>query len=156
MNSVKTLVFASLFGLIAACGDGGSQTVPQAEEAAQTEKDIGDHVVHFSAQTTDQLPSEVAMAYNIPRNPKLAMLNVSIIEKATNAPTEAEVSVKTVNLTGQLKDVEMRKIVEQEAIYYIGDTSVENMETLIFDISVQPPGVEEPAQIRFQRQFYTN
>ena len=65
-------------------------------------------------------------------------------------------TVKTVNLTGQLKDVAMRMIREQEAIYYIGVTDVANMETLIFDISVRPDGVEAASAVRFKRQFYTN
>ena len=54
-------------------------------------------------------------------------------------------SVNTVNLTGQLKNVTMRKIEEPGdvvAIYYIGDTTVANREVLVFDISVTPEGVE--------------
>jgi hypothetical protein len=66
------------------------------------------------------------------------------------------VTVKTVNLTGQLKNVTMRMIQEQEAIYYIGETPVANQETLIFDISVRPDGVEEAFDVRFKRQFYTD
>jgi hypothetical protein len=66
------------------------------------------------------------------------------------------VVVKTVNLTGQLKNVTMRKIEEQEAIYYIGETPVANRETLIFDISITPDGVAEATDVRFKRQFFTN
>ena len=51
-------------------------------------------------------------------------------------------TVKTVNLTGQLKNVTMRRIEEQDAIYYIGETPVANRETLMFDITVQPEGVD--------------
>ena len=69
---------------------------------------------------------------------------------------EATVSVKTVNLTGQLKNVTMRQITEQEAIYYIGETPVANRETLIFDITVMPDGVNTPSEVRFKRQFYTD
>ena len=64
--------------------------------------------------------------------------------------------VKTVNLTGQFKSVTMRKIEEQEAIYYIGETPVANRETLIFDISITPEGVANAADVRFKRQFYSD
>ena len=84
------------------------------------------------------------------------MLNVSVVEEATRQPVSATVTVKTVNLTGQLKNVVMRKIQEQEAIYYIGETPVANRETLVFDISVTPEGVEEASSLRFQRQFYSD
>ena len=85
------------------------------------------------------------------------MLNVSVIRKSDNAPVSADVTVKTRNLTQQLKSVEMRQINEQDAIYYIGETKIANRETLIFEITVRPDGEEKPAEvIRFQRQFYTD
>ena len=153
----KTLIALSLLGLVAACG-GPNETaeVPEAEPAGASSAEIGDHVVHFSALTTDQLPPEVARAYNIVRSPNRAMLNVSVLRAADNKPVEATVSVKTVNLTGQLKNVTMRQITEQDAIYYIGETPVANRETLIFDISVMPDGVNTPSEVRFKRQFYTD
>jgi len=150
------ITLAVLFSLAACGGPGENATVPQAQDPGESFADIGDHVVHFSAQLTDQLPPEVARAYNILRSKNRAMLNVSIIESETGNPVSATVTVKTVNLTGQLKDVVMRKIQEQEAIYYIGQTPVANQETLVFDISVTPEGASEASLVRFKRQFYTN
>ncbi len=157
MNTCKTIVALSSLVLLAACGGSGQEaTVPQAQPAEASFVDIGDHVVHFSAQLTDQLPLEVARAYNIERNPHRAMLNVSVLDEGTNTAVTANVTVKTVNLTGQLKNVQMRKIEEQTAIYYIGETPVANQEVLIFDISITPDGAESASDVRFQRQFYTN
>jgi hypothetical protein len=73
-----------------------------------------------------------------------------------NKPVAAIVTVKTVNLTGQLKNMTMRQIDEQEAIYYIGEVPVANRETLNFQISITPEGVDAPSIVRFQRQFYTD
>ena len=84
------------------------------------------------------------------------MLTVSIISKATGRSVSGTVTVKTQNLTGQLKNVTMRKVEEQDAIYYIGETAVANRETLIFDISVTPDGKTLPAGVRFKREFYTD
>ncbi len=157
MNTLRTIITLSLLALLAACGGPGENaTVPQAEPAGVSHVDIGTHTVHFSAQLTDQLPPEVARTYSIVRSKNRAMLNVSILENGTNNPTTADVTVKTVNLTGQLKNVTMRMIQEQEAIYYIGETPVANQETLVFDISVRPDGVEEASDVRFKRQFYTD
>ena len=154
----KRAMTASLaLAALAACGGpGDSATVPQAEPAAASSTDIGDHVVHFSAQSTDQLPADIAQIYNIVRSKNRAMLNVSVLEEATGTPVTATVTVKTQNLTGQLKNVTMREINEQEAIYYIGETPVANRETLIFDISVTPNGKTSPTEVRFKRQFYTD
>ena len=157
MRALRAIITLSAIAMFSGCGGpGDNATVPTAERAEASDVDIGNHVVHFSAQPTDQLPPEVARAYNIVRSKNRAMLNVSVIEKGTNTPVTAEVTVKTVNLTGQLKNVTMRMIQEQEAIYYIGETPVANQETLIFDISVKPAGVDEASDVRFKRQFYTD
>lgn len=157
MKHLRTAVTLSSLALLVACGGPGNDaTVPQAEPAEASYVLIGDHVVHFSAQLTDQLPPEVARAYSIVRSKNRAMLNVSVLEAGTDRPVTADITVKTVNLTGQLKNVTMRKIQEQEAIYYIGETPVANQETLVFDISVRPEGVDEPSEVRFKRQFYTD
>ena len=154
------LVSLSVVALISACGGpGDSAEIPEAEPAGATSADIGDHVVHFSAQSTDQLPPAVAREYNIVRSKNRAMLNVSVIRKSDHTPVSADVVVKTVNLTGQLKNITMRKIEEPGetvAIYYIGDTTVANREVLVFDISVKPEGSEKSSDVRFKRQFYSD
>jgi len=157
MTITRTLISLSLLALIAACGGpGDSAKVPDAQPAGATSADVGAHVIHFSAQSTDELPPEIAKAYNILRSKNRAMLNVSVIHKADKVPVAATVTVKTVNLTGQLKNVTMRQINEQEAIYYIGETAVANRETLVFDITVVPDGEQQPSNVRFKRQFYTD
>lgn len=157
MEFTRRIITLSVLFTLAGCGGPGENaTVPQAQDPGESFSDIGGHVVHFSAQLTDQLPPEVARAYNILRSKNRAMLNVSVIESSSGNPVAATVTVKTVNLTGQLKDVVMRKIEEQEAIYYIGQTPVANQETLVFDISVTPEGASEASIVRFKRQFYTN
>ena len=160
MTLARTLISLSLLALVTACGGpGDSANVPEAQPAEAHSADIGDYVVHFSAQSTDQLPPEVARAYNIVRSKNRAMLNVSIIRKADDMSVTGDVSVKTVNLTGQLKSVTMRKIEEPGdgvAIYYIGETPVANRETLVFDISITPEGSGQASDVRFKRQFYTD
>lgn len=157
MKSASTTAVVSVLSLLAGCGGPGADaTVPPAEPAEASSMDIGNHVVHFSAQRTDQLPAEIARLYNIVRSENRAMLTVSVISEATGSGVPAAIEVSTVNLTGQLKNVNMRRVNEEEAIYYIGETAVANRETLIFDISVRPEGVEEPSEMRFKRQFFTD
>lgn len=154
------LISLPVLALVSACGGAGdSAVVPKAEPAGATFVDIGSHIIHFSAQSTDQLPPAIAREYNIVRSKNRAMLNVSVIRKSDNMPVTAVVTVKTVNLTGQLKNVTMRKIEEPGdivAIYYIGDTTVANREILLFDISVTPEGEGVSSQMRFKRQFYSD
>jgi hypothetical protein len=161
---IRRTLLLSVFALASACGGpGDSADIPEAQPAGATSADIGNHVVHFSAQSTDQLPPAVAREYNIVRSKNRAMLNVSVLRKSDNLPVAAEVTVNTVNLTGQLKNITMREIREGRedsdevvAIYYIGDTTVANREILVFDISIKPAGEEKTAAVRFKRQFYSD
>ena len=105
------------------------------------------------------LPAEVARAYGIVRSDSRDMLNVSVIRKQAGTigkPVAAQVKVNASNLTGQLKNVDVRQIDEGDAIYYIGELSVANRETLIFDITVTPDGASAPSEVRFKREFYTD
>lgn len=157
MVTRKIPILLSFLGLLSACGGPDqSADVPAAQPAEASNADIGDYVVHFSAQSTDQLPTEIAQAYGIVRSKNRAMLNVTVLREADNAPVAATIAVKAVNLTGQLKDITMRQIDEQDAIYYIGEVAVANRETLIFDISVTPEGASRAADVRFKRQFFTD
>jgi invasion protein IalB len=156
MIRTNTLVALSLVVLAACGGSEQERDVPTAQPAGVTNADIGDWVVHFSALATDQLQPEVARAYNIVRSKNRAMLTVSVIRKSDSRPVAAEVGLKTVNLTGQLKNVTMRRIDEGDAIYYIGETPVANRETLVFDITVTPEGAAKPAEVRFKREFFTD
>ena len=97
---IRRTLLLSVFALASACGGpGDSADIPEAQPAGATSADIGNHVVHFSAQSTDQLPPAVAREYNIVRSKNRAMLNVSVLRKSDNLPGAAEVTVNTVNLT---------------------------------------------------------
>ena len=157
MINRRILVALAFLGLVSACGGPNQNAeVPEAQPAGASDANIGDHVVHFSAQSTDQLPPEVARAYNIVRSKNRAILNVSVLREEDGTAVVAQVSVKTVNLTGQLKNVTMRQIEEGDAIYYIGEVAIANRETLVFDISVTPEGSQIVSDVRFKRQFYTD
>ena len=63
--------------------------------------------------------------------------------------------VSASNLTGQLKNMELREIIDGPSIYYIGVVKVDNRETINFDFDVQPEGSNQVLLIRFTHEFYT-
>jgi hypothetical protein len=157
LKYICALVTLSLSIFVYGCGGSGDlPTVPQAQPAAASDVDIGDHVVHFNAQSTDMLSPEVARAYGIVRSKNRAMLTVSVLEESTAQGVQAEITVRAVNLAGQLKNVTMRRVPEQEAIYYIGETGISNRETLTFTISITPEGITKSSVVTFTREFFTN
>ena len=157
MTHIRIFIALSLFGFMAGCGGpGGSSEVPQAQPAEATFAEIGEWVVHFNAQTTDQLSPEIASAYSITRSQNRPMMTLSVLRKSDNTPVRADVSMRAVNLTGQLKNFTIQEVTDQTAIYYLGfsSTTVAHLERLRFEISVTPEGAAESSDVVFSRQFF--
>lgn len=137
---------------------GGQDEIPVLS-GTETSRDFGEHMVYFNALTTDQLTPGIASEYDIVRSENRAMLNVSILQKRendTDTPVPGSVTTSAINLTGQLKNMAMREIREEDAIYYIGETSVADGETLVFTIDVTP--INDPSRytVRFKKQFFVD
>ena len=143
---------------LTACGQSqapGASNIEDSDVMTATEpfREFGDWSVHVSAMVTDQLSAEVATQYGIARSSSRAMLNVSVVRNA--AGMRADISVSATNLSGQLRNLSMREITEESAIYYIGETAVSDGETLIFTISVTPEG-EASQTLRYMQQFFVD
>ena len=154
---------ALLAGGLAGCGQGpdtGSRPVQKAAEITRASAEIfGEHVVHFSTQSTTMLAPEVARAYGITRSENRAMLNVAVLrrgETAGGTPVSATVMVEASNLLGQDKNIAMREARDGEAIYYIGEFTVSDEEIVNFNVVVRPEGTGASHEISFKQQFYTN
>jgi len=150
-------LFASVALALGGCGNSGQQTIAPAIPSDQTFKEQGDYEVHFNALRTDQLTQDVARAYGIQRSSNRIMLTVTILRQAApntpRKPVDGAVEVDAYNLNGQLKNLEMRRVSEGEAIYYIGEVSIGGTEILVFDIAVTPSGESLPIDVKFKREF---
>jgi hypothetical protein len=146
---------------LSACDSGGNLDTTNAQEgvlpATESSKDFGDYVVYFNAINTDQLSPDIARQYGIVRSKSQAMLNVSIHRKLENGATEAitgAVSASAVNLNGQLKNMALREIREDKAIYYIGELPITDGEVLIYTVDVTPGNDPSRFTVRFKKQFF--
>lgn len=126
---------------------------------AQQSKQFDDYTVHYAALNSSLISPEAAKAYGIRRSDSRALINISVLKNMENqspAAVKATVTASGRNLTGQTRVVEMREIDENdEAIYYIGELSVRNMETFDFTVMVTPEGQSRPYKVEFRQQFYT-
>lgn len=125
---------------------------------AQRSQDFGNYVVHFNALNTNQIPPAVAQQYGIQRSSTRALLNITVLSKVINTPgtpVHAKVSVTGRNLSGQLRDISVKEVDDQGAIYYLGQLRVRNEETFDFSINITPDGASEPLLVKFRQQFFT-
>ena len=135
-------------------------TTAPAQPATNSFQDFGNYSVHYNALRTDSLTPEVARSYGIQRSANRVMLTVTILRKEganTNGkPVDGTVEVSAYNLNGQMKGIEMRRVSEGDAIYYIGEVSISGTEILVFDISATATGEVTPFKVKLQREFYAS
>ena len=145
----KIVSILTLFGML----------IDSVSSFAQQSQDFGDYVVHYNALNTNLIPPQVAQGYGIKRSSSRALLNVTVLRKVMNTPgtpVKAQVTAAGTNLTGQRRDIEIREISDQdEAVYYIGEFPVHNMESYQFTIEVTVDGESDPLTVKFRQQFYT-
>jgi len=126
---------------------------------AQQAQDFGDYVVHYNALNTNLIPPQVAQGYGIQRSSSRALINITVLKKVMDTPgtpVAALVTANGTNLTGQAREIKIRKVEDSEgAIYYLGDFPVHNLETYRFTIEVAIEGEDEPLVVKFKQQFYT-
>ena len=150
------LILATALAL-GGCGDAPQSKAPPAQELSETFREFGNYEVHFNALRTDTLTPDIARSYGIQRSKNRVMLNVTLLHKEADQsprkPMNAAVQVDAYNLNGQLKNLEMRRIAEGEAIYYIGETSISGSEILVFDIKVTPEGETGALEVKLKREF---
>ncbi len=126
---------------------------------AQQSQDFGEYVVHYNALNTNLIPPQVAQGYGIQRSSSRALLNVTVLKKVMGSPgtpVAATVTATATNLTGQTREIEIRRANDPEgAIYYLGEFPVHNLETYRFNIKVTIEGQSDPLVVKFEQQFYT-
>lgn len=159
----NNLVVCSLLVLglaIAGCDRQPSAEIQPAQNSGESFKVAGEYEVHYNAVRTDQLGADIARAYGIERSKNKVLLNVSVLHKAagSNAATasDATVDVLVRNLNGQIKDIQMRRIAEATATYYIGEVAFSGSETLVFEIKATPAGSASPIDATLTREFFAN
>lgn len=160
---IRRVVIAGTIGVVAllagGCNNAQQSAAAPAQESGETFQEFGNYEVHYNALRTDMLTPEIARSYGIQRSSSRVMLNVTILRKEADhvprKPVDGAVQVDAYNLNGQLKNIEIRRLSEGDAIYYIGEVSISGQEILVFDITVTPTGEATPVKVKFKREFYS-
>lgn len=123
-----------------------------AQQAVQFDR----YEVHYNSLNTNMLLPDVASVYGIQRSGTQAMLNITVLDRETGEPVAARVTATATNLTGQRRDISLRQINDQGAIYHIGQFRIHNEETLNFVLDIVPQGHQgAPLNFSFRQQFFT-
>lgn len=123
------------------------------------EFDAGRFVVHYVAIGTAQLAPQVAESYGIARSPHRALVNVTVMRKVagtTGKAVPAMVQVNAVNQAGEHRPITMRRVDEPPAVFYLGEVTVADGETMTFELNLLVDGEKSPVRLRLQQQFFAH
>jgi hypothetical protein len=161
MTHMRSLYALTALALAFGCEQAPGPEAPDAQadilRGTDGLRDFGNYVVYVNAMMTDQLNPDIAQEYGIVRSNNRALLTVSIHRKepnATGAAVTARISASATNLSGQFRDVSMREIREEDAIYYIGELQVNDTETLLYSLNMLPADEADSLSLRYQKQFF--
>ena len=125
---------------------------------AENSTRTGGYTIHHNAITTDSLPVQVATAYGIQRSTTRALLNVAVIREEPGnigIPVRAQIRAVARTLFGQIRPIDLREVVEDQAIYYIADFPVAHREILRFEFEILPEGARYPLRASMREEFFT-
>jgi hypothetical protein len=120
---------------------------------------FGEYEVHYMGLSSSFLTPEVAKLYDIPRSGSLGFLNISVLQKSKGGqvPAAVDANVKGTirNLIGQSRELEFRRIIEGQAIYYISTFRFDDGDMYNFDLDVVPSNAKEKNfDVKFSQRFY--
>ncbi|WP_456445192.1 DUF4426 domain-containing protein [Thiolapillus sp.] len=147
MQKMK-LIFLSLAVMLLTSGSAVAENSTKADG----------YTIHHNAFLSSELAPDMASRYNIRRSPNRAVINISIIKDVPNTTGKAvtaQVKVMSHNLRGQVRNIPVREIKEQNAVYYIGEFLVENQESVTFTIEAIPSGTSKVLHASLKQQFFT-
>ena len=113
---------------------------------------LDDVHIYYSAFPSRLIPPGVAAAHDLTRAEDLMMINISI--KKGDQPIEADISGDVTNILGQARAIRFVPIVEQDALYYLGEVIVDEKDWLRFYLTIDSDSMSEPYELQFERRFY--
>ncbi len=120
---------------------------------AEQKQQLGDWDIHYIAFNSTFLTPEVARASNLSRNKNNAIINISVLDSASQQAQEVIISGIARNLLGQQRNLTFREIKDGNAIYYIAVMPFRNEEQFRFSLDIKQ-GVKRQ-QLNFEQKLYT-
>jgi Domain of unknown function (DUF4426) len=155
---VTIIVFVGT--VITGCSEQPDTMPTPAQPSEESFIQNGDYQLHYSAVITASIAPEIAQSYGIERSKHRALLNISVLhkdaQKARFEPVSADLSVETNNLIGQPKSIAMRAVNVGDTVSYIGELSISNRETLIFNIKATPSQSTQSLTAKFKHEFFVD
>lgn len=145
MNNLKSTILTVLTAMLALLS-------PNA--FAEQKETLGEWDVHYIVVGTPFLTPEVASSYGIVRSKFNALVNISVLDKATGEAQRVDVSGNAKNLLGNNRQLTFKKVEEGDVIYYLAVLPFRDQETFRFNIDVKKGTTKQT--LKFQQKMYVD
>ena len=130
-----------------------------AVNSAQAENSTraGEFTVHHNAVPASMLTPEIATQYKIVRSKYRGLLTVSVIKEipgTTGEAVTARIEAESTSLIGRTERLELREVIEGDAVYYLATFPITDGDKLRFKLQVQPAGEARPITAEFSETFF--
>lgn len=121
---------------------------------AEQKETLGEWDVHYMVVSTPFLTPEVAANYGIVRSKFNALVNISVLDKASGEAQRVDMTGTAKNLLGNTRKLTFKKVEEGDAIYYLAVLPFRDQETFRFEIDVQKGPSKQT--LKFQQKMYVD
>jgi hypothetical protein len=112
----------------------------------------GDYVLRASTVSAANLPRAMRTEHNIPEGPNTGVLNV-VVQHQTDGTlrnVQARVEVRARNLLGAETNVDVREVVADGFVSYLGTYFFLPREIIDFRVTAHPEGGDQPITLEFR------
>ncbi|RUO22961.1 DUF4426 domain-containing protein [Aliidiomarina minuta] len=124
------------------------------DDLGQNMQKLGDWEVHYSAFPSTFLQPQVASQYDLTRSNSRGVINISVLDATSEQKTPQRVSIEghALNDLGQRRDLQFRRFIDGDAIYYITQIPHRDDDEYRFFISIRQGDTTQ--ELTFKHTFY--
>jgi Domain of unknown function (DUF4426) len=125
-------------------------------QAQAHEKRVGEYVLRSSTVATQTFDEATARAHGIDPAPTRAVINVTVSRKSAKGRqnVRADVAVSAASLTGRQHVIDMRPIVENGMVSYLGTFDFVPREVLDFTVVARPEQGDRRIKLVFRDRMW--
>ncbi|GAB58105.1 DUF4426 domain-containing protein [Rheinheimera nanhaiensis] len=121
---------------------------------AEQKKTLGNWDVHYIAFPSPLLTAEVAQQYHLQRSKYNGIVNISVLNSASQQAEKVAISGSAKDLQGRVRQLDFTEVVEGDAIYYLAELPFHHEQRYSFSINLQQGNQQQ--QLSFVQTFYVD
>lgn len=121
---------------------------------AEQKMTLGNWDVHYIVFDTTFLTPEIAKANGIVRSKYNALVNISVLDTATQVAQRVDINGTARNLIGTTKELKFKRVIDGDAIYYLAPLSFRHGENYTFDVSIRQ--VTQTQTLTFKHEMFVD